>query len=260
MNNKHNKHPLSVLFLLISKKNLHHKLLHRHWSGTPRRHLKRTGSVRKRVFQALSEFTTKSTWPCLCDDQWTSVRFYTQLLKGTVQTLGLALDADAPGRLHAGSVRVPSAARAPRHMLFLWGWRVCDRCSGYAAGGSAPCASSPASLATQHSTRPSWTRDRVQGMTRSFVAPQLTDVFIICCSMIGYSSSLEKNLSGGSTPAVFVPLQMSVNVKVPEHYFGKCIYYLYSFIFRTVGGRYDGHRVATYVWKNCPTPPLPIQQ
>lgn len=83
----------------------------------------------------------------------------------------------------------------------------------------------------------------------AFVAPQLTDVVIICF-MTEYSSSretLEKNLSGGSTPAVFVPLQMRVNVKVPERYFGRCVYYLYSFIFRTVGGRYDGHRVATYV-------------
>lgn len=83
-----------------------------------------------------------------------------------------------------------------------------------------------------------WQLDKAQLDPRAFVAPQLTDVFIICCSVTGNSSSLgKKNLSGGPTSAVFVPLQMCVNVKVPERYFGKCVYYLYSFIFRTVGGR-----------------------
>lgn len=43
--------------------------------------------------------------------------------------------------------------------------------------------------------------------------------------------------------------------------FGMCVFYLFTF--RTVGGRYDGHTVATYVWKNWPKipPPRPeIQQ
>lgn len=74
-----------------------------------------------------------------------------------------------------------------------------------------------------------WQLNKAQLDLRAFVTPQLTDVFIICCSMTGYSSSLqtlEQKTSGGSTPAVFVPLQMRVNVKVPERYFGKCVYYL----------------------------------